>query len=142
MIPVSVNLVSISALNMSNLSLGVNSQFLKVFALIHMSDSRWKSPSPVRGDRPFVMGVYQAPEAMTAKKPTQKSDVYSFGVVLLELLTGRSPFQQLSAGELDLVSWMRASLQEKKALTEIFDPCLLKGNTQESKLIETLQVHR
>lgn len=86
------------------------------------------------------MGVYQAPETMTAKKPTQKSDVYSFGVVLLELLTGRSPFQQLSAGELDLVSWMRASLHEKKALTEIFDPLLIKGNSHESKLIETLQV--
>jgi serine/threonine protein kinase len=87
------------------------------------------------------MGVYQAPEAMNAKPLTQKSDVYSFGVVLLELLTGRSPFLQLAAGDLDLVSWMRAALQQKKALSQIIDPCLLKGsNNEQSKMIETLQV--
>ena len=90
---------------------------------------------------PFLMGVYQAPEAINAKKPTQKSDVYSFGVLLLELLTGRSPFKQLAGGDLDLVSWMRMALQEKKALSEIFDPFLLKvADNQLSKMIETLQV--
>jgi hypothetical protein len=40
------------------------------------------------GEGAFLMGVYQAPEAGDAKRPTQKGDVYSFGVVLLELLTG------------------------------------------------------
>jgi hypothetical protein len=88
----------------------------------------------------FLMGVYQAPEAGNAKRPTQKSDVYSFGVVLLELLTGRSPFKQLAGGELDLVSWMRMGLQGKRALSEIFDPYLLKANSQQNKMIETLQV--
>jgi len=90
---------------------------------------------------PFLMGVYQAPEAVNAKRLTQKSDVYSFGVVLLELLTGRSPFQQLAVGEQDLVSWMRASLHAKKALSEIFDPCLLKSSNEQSKMVETLQVN-
>jgi serine/threonine protein kinase len=89
----------------------------------------------------FLMGVYQAPEAGNAKRPTQKSDVYSFGVVLLELLTGRSPFKQLAGGELDLVSWMRTGLQGKRALSEIFDPYLLKANNQQNKMIETLQVN-
>jgi serine/threonine protein kinase len=89
----------------------------------------------------FLMGVYRAPEAGNAKRPTQKSDVYSFGVVLLELLTGRSPFKQLAGGELDLVSWMRMGLQGKRALSEIFDPYLLKANSQQNKMIETLQVH-
>ena len=90
---------------------------------------------------PFLVGVYQAPEAATAKKPNQKSDVYSFGVVLLELLTGRSPFAQLAAGELDLVTWMRIALQEKRPLAEIFDPYLVAaGNNDECKMIETLQV--
>jgi serine/threonine protein kinase len=87
------------------------------------------------------MGVYQAPEAGNAKRPTQKSDVYSFGVVLLELLTGRSPFKQLAGGELDLVSWMRTGLQGKRALSEIFNPYLLKANNQQNKMIETLQVN-
>jgi serine/threonine protein kinase len=89
----------------------------------------------------FLMGVYRAPEAGNAKRPTQKSDVYSFGVVLLELLTGRSPFKQLAGGELDLVSWMRMGLQGKRALSEIFDPYLLKANNQQNKMIETLQVN-
>jgi serine/threonine protein kinase len=88
-----------------------------------------------------LMGVYQAPEAGNAKRPTQKSDVYSFGVVLLELLTGRSPFKQLAGGELDLVSWMRTGLQGKRALSEIFNPYLLKANNQQNKMIETLQVN-
>ncbi|KAG0617159.1 hypothetical protein M758_5G168900 [Ceratodon purpureus] len=90
---------------------------------------------------PFLVGVYQAPEATNAKRFTQKSDVYSFGVVLLELLTGRSPFKQLAGGDLDLVSWMRMALLEKRALSEMFDPFLLKtANNQQSRMIESLQV--
>jgi serine/threonine protein kinase len=85
--------------------------------------------------------VYQAPEATNAKRPSQTSDVYSFGVVLLELLTGRSPFKQLTAGQHDLVSWIRYALQQKKPLSEIFDPALLNGDDDnQSKMIETLQV--
>lgn len=114
-------------------------------------DSGTRVPSPgigrnarsPRGDHmvaPFMMGVYHAPEVVNTKRLTQKGDVYSFGVVLLELLTGRSPFQQLAAGKLDLVSWMRAALQEKRALSEIFDPCLLKSSNEQSKIVETLQV--
>ena len=89
---------------------------------------------------PFLTGVYQAPEAVNAKRPSQKSDVYSFGVVLLELLTGRSPFKQLAAGQHNLVSWMRFALQQKKAFSEIFDPVLLTDDDDQSKMIETLQV--
>lgn len=89
---------------------------------------------------PHLMGFYQAPETATAKKPNQKSDVYSFGVVLLEVLTGRSPFAQLAAGELDLVTWTRQALLEKRPFTDIFDPYLVKGSIGESEMIETLQV--
>lgn len=96
--------------------------------------------SPVHAVAPFFTGVYQSPEAINAKAPSQKSDVYSFGVVLLELLTGRSPFMQLAAGQHNLVSWMRFALQQKKALSDIFDPALLTDNDDQSKMIETLQV--
>uniref|UniRef100_A0A7I4F9E8 Protein kinase domain-containing protein n=1 Tax=Physcomitrium patens TaxID=3218 RepID=A0A7I4F9E8_PHYPA len=89
---------------------------------------------------PHLLGLYQAPETATAKKPNQKSDVYSFGVVLLEVLTGRSPFAQLAAGELDLVTWTRLGLQEKRPHSDIFDPYLVKSTTDESEMIETLQV--
>lgn len=35
---------------------------------------------------------YDAPEVALSGQYTLKSDVYSFGVVMLELLSGRKPF--------------------------------------------------
>lgn len=41
------------------------------------------------------LGVgYNAPECTRPEAYTFKSDVYSFGVVMLELLTGRMPFDR------------------------------------------------
>lgn len=37
---------------------------------------------------------YSAPEYSMSGTFTAKSDVYSFGVVMLELLTGRKPFDR------------------------------------------------
>ena len=37
---------------------------------------------------------YSAPEVAMSGQYTLKSDVYSFGVVMLELLTGRKPFDR------------------------------------------------
>lgn len=37
---------------------------------------------------------YTAPEVDMTGQYTLKSDVYSFGVVMLELLTGRKPFDR------------------------------------------------
>jgi len=37
---------------------------------------------------------YTAPEVAMSGQYTLKSDVYSFGVVMLELLTGRNPFDR------------------------------------------------
>lgn len=37
---------------------------------------------------------YSAPEVDMSGQYTLKSDVYSFGVVMLELLTGRKPFDR------------------------------------------------
>lgn len=49
----------------------------------------------------FVQGLdhnlgsgYSAPEVAMSGQYTMKSDVYSFGVVMLELLTGRKPFDR------------------------------------------------
>jgi len=37
---------------------------------------------------------YSAPETSMSGQYSLKSDVYSFGVVMLELLTGRKPFDR------------------------------------------------
>ncbi|XP_055829788.1 protein STRUBBELIG-RECEPTOR FAMILY 5-like isoform X2 [Solanum dulcamara] len=68
---------------------------------------------------------YTAPECTKSSAYTLKSDVYSFGVVMLELLTGRKPFDSSKPRlEQYLVEWASPQLHDLDALEKMADPAL------------------
>ncbi|KAJ4961186.1 hypothetical protein NE237_021096 [Protea cynaroides] len=82
---------------------------------------------------------YRAHECRGASKSlTQQSDVYSFGVLLLELLTGKSPFQDLVQEHgVDIPQWIR-SIREGE--TESGDDPASGNETSEEKLRAILNI--
>ncbi|XP_047311333.1 receptor-like protein kinase FERONIA [Impatiens glandulifera] len=72
---------------------------------------------------------YTAPENL---KYSQMADVYSYGILLLELLTGKPPFQSLVKDNegVDLPRWVQASglKMEKERIIDVIDIELLNSN--------------
>ncbi|PON57707.1 Mitogen-activated protein kinase kinase kinase [Parasponia andersonii] len=68
---------------------------------------------------------FNAPEILMAGQYSLKSDVYSFGVIMLELLTGRKPFDSSRPrDEQSLVRWASPQLHDIDALSKMVDPAL------------------
>ncbi|XP_010542346.1 PREDICTED: protein STRUBBELIG-RECEPTOR FAMILY 7 [Tarenaya hassleriana] len=68
---------------------------------------------------------YSAPEVSMSGQYSMQSDVYSFGVVMLELLTGRKPFDSARPrSEQSLVRWATPQLHDIDALSKMVDPAL------------------
>ncbi|GJT78414.1 probable inactive receptor kinase [Tanacetum coccineum] len=83
---------------------------------------------------------YQAPEVLETKVHTHKSDIYSFGILLLEILTGKKPFQSPSGGEMvDLLVWVQKVVKEEWT-TDVFDVELMRSHTPETEMIKMLQI--
>nr|XP_043606753.1 inactive leucine-rich repeat receptor-like serine/threonine-protein kinase At1g60630 [Erigeron canadensis] len=83
---------------------------------------------------------YRAPECRDPRKPlTQQADVYSFGVLLLELLTGKTPFQDLVMEHgSDIPKWVKSVREEE---TESGDEPTSSGNeASEEKLTALLNI--
>ncbi|KAI3684113.1 hypothetical protein L6452_33332 [Arctium lappa] len=68
---------------------------------------------------------YSAPEVSMSGQYTIKSDVYGFGVTMLELVTGRKPFDRSrTRAEQCLVQWATPQLHDIDALGKMVDPAL------------------
>ncbi|XP_072957991.1 protein STRUBBELIG-RECEPTOR FAMILY 3 isoform X1 [Typha angustifolia] len=77
---------------------------------------------------------YEAPETNESGLYTDRSDVYSFGVVMLELLTGRKPYDSSRPRvEQHLVRWASSQLYDIDALSGMVDPSI-KGKCSEKSL--------
>ncbi|KAM1513049.1 hypothetical protein ACFX13_025255 [Malus domestica] len=82
---------------------------------------------------------YIPPEYGQAWVATLRGDMYSFGVVMLELLTGKRPFEVCKPrGSRELVGWVQQMRREGKP-EEVFDP-LLRGKGFEEEMLQVLDV--
>ncbi|KAK1408468.1 hypothetical protein QVD17_40266 [Tagetes erecta] len=68
-----------------------------------------------------------APDHNQPVSGIQKDDIYAFGVLLLELLTGKKPFDGLEPKEENsLVQWASSRLHDNDSLDEMVEPALRK----------------
>ncbi|KAL5809948.1 hypothetical protein ACOSQ3_026645 [Xanthoceras sorbifolium] len=88
----------------------------------------------------MTRSCYQAPEASKVRKPTQKWDVYSYGVILLEIISGKFPVIQIGSLEMDLVQWIQLILEDRKAVTDVFDPFLANDPDKEDEIVAVLGI--
>ncbi|XP_042048365.1 protein STRUBBELIG-RECEPTOR FAMILY 2-like isoform X2 [Salvia splendens] len=70
-------------------------------------------------------GGYIAPDNLQPSSGNSKADVYAFGVLLLEILTGRKPFDNSRPpGEQSLVRWAASRLHDSASLAQMVDQAI------------------
>lgn len=85
-------------------------------------------------DRMHSLLNYEPPESRESGIVTEQGDVYSFGVVMLEILTGRKPYDSsLPRAEQHLVRWANSQLHDIESLSRMVDPSI-QGQCSEKAL--------
>ncbi|XP_074279705.1 uncharacterized protein LOC141604992 [Silene latifolia] len=72
---------------------------------------------------------YAAPEYGLGSKASKDGDIYSYGILLLELMTGKSPTDNMFKEDYNLHMFAEAALPEQ--VLQIVDPLLEKDYTEE-----------
>uniref|UniRef100_A0A6J1CXN3 non-specific serine/threonine protein kinase n=1 Tax=Momordica charantia TaxID=3673 RepID=A0A6J1CXN3_MOMCH len=78
---------------------------------------------------------YIAPEYGLGVEISTKGDVYSYGILLLEMITGRSPVDEMFCGEMDLKRWVAVGISD--SVVEILDE-KLQAHTFKSVVLHHL----
>uniref|UniRef100_J3MGI8 Protein kinase domain-containing protein n=1 Tax=Oryza brachyantha TaxID=4533 RepID=J3MGI8_ORYBR len=92
------------------------------------------SPVSQLSDRMHALLNYEPPESRESGTVTEQGDVYSFGVVMLEILTGRKPYDRsLPRAEQHLVRWANSQLHDIESLSKMVDPSI-QGQCSEKAL--------
>uniref|UniRef100_A0A0D9WSV6 Protein kinase domain-containing protein n=1 Tax=Leersia perrieri TaxID=77586 RepID=A0A0D9WSV6_9ORYZ len=85
-------------------------------------------------DRMHALLNYESPEFRETGIVAEQGDVYSFGVVMLEILTGRKPYDSsLPRAEQHLVRWANSQLHDIESLSKMVDPSI-QGQCTEKAL--------
>ncbi|WVZ79603.1 hypothetical protein U9M48_027166, partial [Paspalum notatum var. saurae] len=78
---------------------------------------------------------YIAPEYGFGSKLSTEGDVYSYGVIILEMLTGRSPTDEMFTNGLNLHKFVENAFPQK--IGEILDPCIVPS-FEDGNMVENL----
>ena len=87
---------------------------------------------------------YRAPELVKMSRANPKTDVYNLGIVLLEILTGKPPFEFDDSENVvvDLPTYVKQVVLEER-VSEIFDSEIvssMRGSPIDDGLVQTLQL--
>ncbi|KAL3625211.1 actin-regulating kinase prk1 [Castilleja foliolosa] len=78
---------------------------------------------------------YKSPESKATGRITRKSDVWSLGIMILEILTGKFPWDT----NFDLADWVAAVVESGLGGAEVFDKDMAAGSSQ-GEMMKLLKV--